>query len=74
MQLMSNLIQQNFIPFVFNRPGQQGYFFEVGIIKETNYLRHCLELSNLEQDVDKIPKSLADALTTAVNVFTFKKK
>ena len=31
-------------------------------------------MSNLEQDVDRLTESLADALTTAVNVFTFKEK
>ena len=40
--------------------------------KNLNYLRHCLELSNSEQDVDMLTEGLADALTTAVNVFTFK--
>ena len=39
-----------------------------------NYSRHCLELSKLEQDVDRLTESLTDALTTAVNVFTFKEK
>ena len=39
--------------------------------KYLNYLRHCLELSNVEQDVYRLTESLADALTTAVNNFTF---
>ena len=42
--------------------------------KYLNYLRHCLELSKLEQDVDRLTKSLADALTTVVNVLSFKEK
>ena len=42
--------------------------------KYLNYLRQCLELSILEQDVDMLTESLADALTTAVDVFTFKDK
>ena len=42
--------------------------------KHLNYLRHCLKLSNLEQELDRLTESLADALTTAVNVFTFKEK
>ena len=42
--------------------------------KYLNYLRHCLKLSNLEQELDRLTESLADALTTAVNVFTFKEK
>ena len=42
--------------------------------KYLNYLRHCLELLNFEQDVDRLTESLADALTTAVHVFTFKEK
>ena len=36
-------------------------------------MKHCLELKNLEKDVDSSTESLADALTTAVNVVTFKK-
>ena len=42
--------------------------------KYLNYLRHCLELSILEQDVDRLTESLADALITTVNVFTSKEK
>ena len=42
--------------------------------KYLNYLRHCLELPNSEQDVDWLTESLTDALTEAVNVFTFKEK
>ena len=34
----------------------------------------CLELSNFEQDFDKLTASLPVALTTAVNVSTFKEK
>ena len=44
------------------------------ITRSLNYLRHCLDLSNLEQDVDRLTESLADALKTTVNVFTFKEK
>ena len=43
-------------------------------MKYLNYLRHCLELSNLEQDVERLTESLIDALTTDVSVFTFKEK
>ena len=50
------------MPFLRN-----GYHKE----KYLNYSRHCLELLNLEQDVDRLTESLVDALTTAVNVFTF---
>ena len=46
---------------------QNGYQKE----KYLNYLGHSLELSNFEQDVDRLTESLADALTTAVNVFIF---
>ena len=53
------------MPFLRN-----GYHKE----KYLNYMRHCLELSNLEQDVDRLTESPADALTTAVNVLTSKEK
>ena len=53
------------MPFLRN-----GYHEE----KYLNYLRHCLELSNLERDDERLTESLADARTTAVNVFTFKEK
>ena len=51
-------------------------FLRNGYLKEKypNYLRHCLGLSNLEQDVDRVTESLTDALTTTVNVFTIKEK
>ena len=42
--------------------------------KYLNYLMPCMKLSKLEQDVNRLTESLADALTTAVNVFTFKEK
>ena len=42
---------------------------------EIGYHREILKLlSNLEQQVDRLTESLADALTTAVNVFFFKDK
>ena len=53
------------MPFLRN-----GYHKE----KYLNYLRHFLDLSKLEQDVDRFTESLADALTTAVNVLTFEEE
>ena len=53
------------MPFLRN-----GYHKE----KYLNYLRLCLELSTLEQDFDGLSERLTDALTKAVNVFTFKEK
>ena len=52
------------MPFLRN-----GYHKE----KHFNCSRHCLDLSNLQQDVDRVTESLADALTTTVNIFTIKK-
>ena len=42
--------------------------------KYLNDQRHFTELPNLEQDVDTLTESMADALTTFVIVFTFKEK
>ena len=42
--------------------------------KYLNDQRHFMELPNLEQDVDTLTESMADALTTFVIVFTFKEK
>ena len=37
-----------------------------------NYLRHSLELSKFDQEVYRLTENLVDALTTAVDVITFK--
>ena len=66
----------NFQSIRFQQTRPKKPFLRNGYHKENylNYSRHCLELSNLGQDVDRLTESLADALTTVVNVFTFKEK
>ena len=39
-----------------------------------NYLRHSLEVSNLDQETYRLTENLVDALTTAVDVITFKEQ